>query len=108
VADGFQVDLGALEGAVEGINDTLAQLQAAPVDSLDGTAADYGHDDLADTVATFCDRWEIGIEHLATDARQIAQRLNDSLKAYLAADTTARGRMDGIFGSPAGPDPGAK
>jgi len=105
VSDGFLVDLGALENAVAGVNDTLAALAAAPVDSLDGTAADYGHDRLAETVEDFCDRWAIGADHLATDAREVAQRLNDSLAAYLAADTAAKGRMDGIYQSPTGPDP---
>jgi hypothetical protein len=37
----------------------------------------------------------------------VSQRLNDSVKAYLAADTAAKGRMDGIYQSPTGPDPAA-
>jgi Excreted virulence factor EspC, type VII ESX diderm len=105
VSDGFRVDLGALESAAAGVNQTLADLQEARVDALDGNAADYGHDHLAETVKDFCDRWEIGIEHLATDGREIAQRLTDSVKAYLAVDKAAKGRMDGIYQSPTGPDP---
>jgi hypothetical protein len=105
VADGFRIDLGALENAAAGVEQTLADLKAARVDSLDGRPADYGNSDLAGTVKDFCDRWEIGIDHLATDGREIAQRLNDSLRAYLAADKAAKGRMDGIFAGATGPDP---
>jgi hypothetical protein len=108
VSDGFKVDLGALEDAATGVSDTLAEVKAARVDSLDGNAADYGHNHLADTVKDFCDRWEIGIEHLATDGAEITQRLNDSLQAYLRADKAAKGRMDGVYQSPTGPDPAAK
>jgi len=108
VSDGFRVDLGTLERAAEGVNETLSGLQTARVDALDGNAADYGHDHLAETVEDFCDRWEIGVEHLASDGREIAQRLNDSVRAYLAADRAAKGRMDGIYQSATGPDPAAK
>jgi hypothetical protein len=108
VSDGFRVDLGALERAAEGVNETLAGLKAVRVDALDGSVADYGHDRLAATIKDFCDRWEIGVEHLATDGREVAQRLNDSLKAYLAADKAAKGRMDGIYQSTTSPDPAAK
>jgi hypothetical protein len=107
VSDGFSVDLGALEAAAAGVKETLAHLDAAPVDSLDASAVAYGHGKLADTVKDFCDRWEIGIEHLATDGREITQRLNDSLQAYLSADKAAKGRMDGIYQSSTGPDPAA-
>lgn len=108
MSDGFRIDLGALESAAAGINGTLADLKKAPIGSLDGNAADYGHGHLADTIKDFCDRWEIGIEHLASDGREVAQRLTDSVNAYLAADEAAKGRMDGIYQSPTGPDPAAK
>jgi Excreted virulence factor EspC, type VII ESX diderm len=108
VSDGFRVDLGALENAAAGVNETLADLKMVRVDALDGNSADYGHDHLAETVKDFCDRWEVGIEHLATDGREIAQRLTESVKAYLAADKAAKGRMDGIYQSLTGPDPAAQ
>jgi hypothetical protein len=108
VADGFRVDLGALEDAAIGINQTLHRLKAQRIDDLDGRKADYGHQRLADTIADFCDRWEIGVEHLATDGQEIASRLSHSVQAYLKADQTAKGRMDGIFQRPTGPDPAAE
>jgi hypothetical protein len=107
MADVFQVDLGALEDAAEGINTTLNQVRAAKVEQIDGNRAAYGHDHLADMVADFCDRWEIGVEHLATDGHEVALRLSHSVQAYLHADTAAKGRMDGIYGRSSGPDPAA-
>ncbi|WP_051809486.1 hypothetical protein [Actinoplanes subtropicus] len=67
MSDGFRVDLGPLENAAAGVNETLADLKAARVDGIDGEPGAYGHGHLADVVKDFCDRWEIGIEHLATD-----------------------------------------
>jgi hypothetical protein len=107
VSDGFRVDLGALEDAAAGINTTLNDLKAARVDGLDGRSADYGHGDLADTVADFCDRWELGVEHLATDGQEVATRLSQSVQDYLEVDKSAKGRMDGILQRLSGPDPAA-
>ena len=77
------------------------------IDDLDGRKADYGHDKLAETIADFCDRWELGVEHLATDGQEVASRLSHSVQAYLKVDQAAKGRMDGIFARPTGPDPAA-
>jgi hypothetical protein len=107
MADGFSVDLGALESASSGIDDTLTDLKKVRVDSLDGSASDYGHDQLAGTVKDFCDRWEIGVEHLAADGREIADRLRQSVQDYLAVDKAAKGHLDGIFKNATGPDPAA-
>jgi len=107
MSDGFRVDLGALENAAIGINTTLNDLSARRIDDLDGHGADYGHRHLAETVADFCDRWELGIEHLATDGQEIAGRLSHSVQSYLQVDRSAKGRMDGILQRPSGPDPAA-
>ena len=107
MSDGFRVDLGALEDAATGINQTLNDLRAKKIDQLDGRAADYGHQRLADTIADFCDRWELGVEHLATDGQEVASRLSHSVQSYLQVDKAAKGRMDGIFQRPTSPDPAA-
>ena len=107
MSDGFSVDLGALEDAAIGINATLNDLKAKRIDDLDGRKADYGHDELAETIANFCDRWELGVEHLATDGQEVATRLSHSVQAYLKVDQAAKGRMDGIFQRQTGPDPAA-
>jgi Asp-tRNA(Asn)/Glu-tRNA(Gln) amidotransferase B subunit len=70
--DGFKVDLGALEMAAEGVDNTLDQLKDKKVNHIGGNQDDYGNDDLADTVADFCDRWELGVENLAKDGQEIA------------------------------------
>jgi hypothetical protein len=106
--DGFRVDLGALESAAEGINTTLYELQSKKVSDVDGAKGDYGHDDLGDTIADFCDRWEIGVEHLAKDAQEIASRLSLSVQAYLRVDQGLKGQADGMLQRSAGEDPGVK
>jgi hypothetical protein len=107
MADGFRVDLGALEDAAEGINTTLNDLRSTGIDGRDGRLADYGHGRLADTVAGFCDRWQSGVEHLATDGREVATRLSQNVQDYLQADAAAKGRLDGIFQRQTGSDPAA-
>lgn len=57
MADGFWVDLGALESAAEGINAILYNLHSKKVNKIDGKSADYGHEHLGETVSDFCDRW---------------------------------------------------
>jgi hypothetical protein len=107
MSDGFRVDLGALEAAAAGINTTLNDLTARKIDDLDGRHGDYGHEHLAATVADFCDRWELGVEHLATDGQEIAARLSHCVQDYLKVDRAATGRMDGILERRSGPDPAA-
>ena len=85
----------------------LNDLEATRIDGLDGRAADYGHDRLADRIAVFCDRWELGVEHLATDGQEIAARLSQSVQSYLQVDRTAKGRLDGVLQRLGGPDPAA-
>lgn len=108
MADGFEVDLGALEQASQGVNDMLVELQHKKVKDIDGAKSAYGHDKLAGTVSDFCDRWEIGVEHLSKDATEIADRLAMSVKAYLQTDRNLKGHLDGILERSSGPDPAAK
>lgn len=106
MADGFRVDLSALEDAAAGVNRTLAELKAHKVSDLAGSKDEYGHDDLAETVADFCTRWELGVENLAKDAQQVATRLSQSVQAYLQVDQAAQGMFDGILQRTTGEDPG--
>ena len=106
MADGFEVDLGALENASEGINNTLDELAVRKVKDIDAKKGDFGHDALASTVADFCDRWELGVEHLAKDGQEVATRLTQSVAAYLTVDGTAKGHFDGILRRVTGDDPG--
>lgn len=107
MADGFSVDLSALQSASAGINMTLEQLTVARIDSLDGDPHSYGDEDLADAVVDFCDRWEIGVEHLAVDGQEVAERLNQCVRAYRQVDAAARDRLHGVVQRSSGPDPAA-
>jgi len=108
MADGFSVDLGALEQAAQGVNDMLVELQHKKVKDIAGTKAAYGHDKLAGTVSDFCGRWDIGVDHLSKDATEIAARLAGSVKAYLGTDAKLKGHLDGILRHSADPDPAAR
>jgi hypothetical protein len=107
--DGFKVDLGALEDAAAGVNTVLDDLKAKKVADIGGRKADFGHDDLGDTVADFCSRWEIGVEHLAKDGQEVSDRLTKCVEAYLRVDknlkcTDAQGTRRDL--RPDGVDPG--
>jgi hypothetical protein len=106
VAEGFTVDLGALERAAEGVNNTLDELAAKKVKDIDADRGAFGHDDLADTVADFCERWEIGVEHLAKDGQEVSARLTQSVARYLKIDSLLKGHLDGILQRSSGDDPG--
>ena len=104
--DGFQVDLGALEDAAAGINQVLNDLRSVKVSAIRGARSDYGHDLLADTVADFGTRWELGVEHLARDGKEVAVRVSRSVQAYLQVDAAAKERWDRVLRRATGPDPG--
>jgi hypothetical protein len=105
---GFRVDLGALESAAEGIDTVLYDLQSRRVSDLKPAGDDVGHGPLADLLADFCDRWELGVENLAKDGQAIAVRLSQAVANYLKVDTAAAGRLDGILQAGDGPDPAAQ
>jgi hypothetical protein len=107
MSDGFQVDLGALVKAAEGVNGVMSDLQNNKVSNIGGAAADYGDGDLAATVSDFCGRWEIGVENLANDANQVATRLWLSAAAYAKAEKTIIAQLAGVFQSRTGTDPAA-
>jgi hypothetical protein len=108
MADGFSVELPALEGASAGITMTLEELGVARIDSLDGDRGAYGDDHLAGAVADFCERWQIGVEHLAVDGQEVADRLNHCVQAYRQVDASARDRLHGVVQRSSGRDPAAE
>jgi len=107
MSGGFEVDLHALVQAAEGVNGTISDLQNNKVSDIGGSAADYGDGDLAGTVSDFCARWEIGVEHLTNDAKEVASRLLLSAQAYAKAEKTIIAQLTGVFQNPAGTDPAA-
>ncbi|MFE4518048.1 hypothetical protein ACFRMQ_28120 [Kitasatospora sp. NPDC056783] len=108
MAEGFKVDLEALDTAASGITNTLAKLQFKKVSDLDHKKEDIGHDHLADVLGKFCTRWEIGVENLGKDAAQVSQRLNASVKAYAQLEGQIAGHLHGTASSTGGEDPGVK
>ena len=77
------------------------------VKDIDAPKDAFGHDGLGATVQDFCDRWEIGVEHLTKDGSEIADRLVHSLGAYQKAEEMTLSSVQRILQSPAGPDPAA-
>jgi hypothetical protein len=108
VADGFSVDLDALHKAAEGVTDTLNAVATKKVSDIQAPKAAFGHDELADTVADFCGRWEIGVEHLSSDGQQIVDRLNRSVLAYDTVEREAHHALTGILQRSTGSDPAAE
>jgi hypothetical protein len=107
VSGGFKVDLGALVQAAEGVNGTMTDLQNNKVSDIGGAEAEYGDDELAATVSNFCARWEIGVQNLANDARQVASRLYLSAANYAKAEKTVIAHLSGVLESRTGTDPAA-
>ena len=105
----FAVDLDALESAAAGINSTINELRSHSVNQLAVTVAQSGHQEFADSLNTFSERWELGVENLARDAQAIASRLSFSAQDYLGAEAdnvaavnTVTGMLEGAI------DPAAK
>ncbi|MGH8917376.1 MAG: hypothetical protein ACRD0H_03410, partial [Actinomycetes bacterium] len=78
------------------------------VSDIDAAASAFGHDGLGGTVADFCERWQIGVEHLATDGQEVADQLVASVHAYRHVERTTGLAFDGILRQPSGADPAAQ
>lgn len=105
MAEGFQVDLDALQRAAEGIMDTLDAMATKKVSDIDAAESAFGHDALGATVSDFCERWQIGVEHLAKDGQEIVDRLVASVYAYAHVERTMTETFSGMVGQSTGPDP---
>lgn len=105
--DGFSVDLGALRKAASGISSTLDAMATKKVSDIDAPKGDFGHEELAGAVLDFCDRWNIGVSHLASDGAEVSDRLNHCVKNYEAAEQHIQLSAQGILQSSSGTDPGA-
>ncbi|MCO5967692.1 hypothetical protein [Actinoallomurus soli] len=107
MTDGYKVNFDALAEAATGVNGTILALQNNKVSDIDGKKADYGDGDLGGMIADFCDRWEIGVEHLIKDSKEVANRLALSALAYAKAEKTSVARLHGLLQSRTGADPAA-
>ncbi|MGH3973045.1 MAG: hypothetical protein ACRDS9_06940 [Pseudonocardiaceae bacterium] len=83
---GFSVVGQALANAADGVSRLMAALDEHDVDDIDCDKAAVGHDALAATLEDFCDRWQRGVDHLAEDGKELANRLVGTANAYFGVD----------------------
>jgi hypothetical protein len=65
---GFHVEVGTLESASDGIEESVADQKGSALSHLDRAESVYGHDRLHKSMGNFCDRWSDGIDILTKDA----------------------------------------
>jgi hypothetical protein len=56
-------------------------------------------------MSDFLSRWQLGVNNLASDGRQIASRLTENANNYSRADKNAQTGVEGMFEG-RGTDPG--
>jgi hypothetical protein len=86
MSDGYFVDLSAMHAAIEGIQQTLDAVSVSAVKDIDPPPDSFGHEGLGDAVAEFCERWDLGVGHLAGDAAEVGDRLRVTAATYEQAD----------------------
>ena len=106
MADGFWVDMGALERAAAGIDGTLDEVVQQPIDAVSHSGSAFGHARLAGTVSNFCSRWQTGVDNLTKDGREIAARLTASVKVYRKAEQNIQNKITNGILAGRGVDPG--
>lgn len=110
MADGFHVDLGALEEAASGVNGTLDEASQRRVSDIPHSSSAAGNSDLAGSVSNFLDRWQRGVDNLVSDGREIATRLKENADVYRAVEQHTCDQIKLIHGQLTGngPDPGVR
>jgi hypothetical protein len=105
MADGFRVDLYALERASAGVNGTLNEVNKQRVSDIPHDSSAIGDGDLAGTLSDFLSRWQRGVDNLAKDGQEISTRLTANVNAYVKVEQGVAGQFDGILQG-SGADPG--
>lgn len=110
MAGGFRVDLGALEQAAAGVSGVLADVGQQTVSDMPHDGSVIGHAGLASTLSDFLDRWNRGVDNLASDGQQIAARLTANMNAYRTVEQNLRDHITRVNGELAGSgaDPGVR
>lgn len=108
MADGFKVDLTALQQAAQGVDGVIDEVGTQSVGDIPHSAAAIGHPALAATFADFLGRWDRGVNNLASDGREIATRLTANVNAYTEAEDSTRQHLVTVGGEleGTGTDPG--
>lgn len=107
MADGFVVDLGALERAAAGVNGTLDEVGRQRPSDIPHEPAAIGHDALAGMLSDFLGRWQRGVDNLVKDGQEIAGRLAANVNAYVTTEQGLNDHFSGILRG-GGPDPGVR
>jgi hypothetical protein len=106
VADGFLVDLEALERAAAGVDGTLDEVSQQEVSAIPVDETSLGHELLAATLTDFRSRWQLGVNNLVKDGREIAARLTVNVMMYRKAEQDTIDRLNhGVLTGPS-TDPG--
>lgn len=95
--DGFHVDVTALKDAGLGLADLLAALEELKVEDIDCQRSFVGHTALADSYESFTTRWNVGVENLTKDGKQLSQRLVNAAGAYIEIDTAHQHQLSGLL-----------
>jgi hypothetical protein len=106
MADGFMVDMGALERAASGVDGTLDEAARQTVSDIPHDEAAFGHELLASTVSDFCSRWQKGVDNLTKDGREIAARLTANVRLYRKAEQDIKNSITNGILVGHGSDPG--
>ena len=108
MADGFRVDLTALQQAARGVDGVLDEVAAESVGDIPHGSDAIGHAGLASTFSDFLSRWARGVDNLASDGREIASRLTANVNAYTEAEQNVHSHISTVGGEleGAGTDPG--
>ncbi|MEE4024438.1 hypothetical protein V1Y59_15235 [Gordonia sp. PKS22-38] len=84
--DTFRVLLEQVTAASIGIKSTLDDMKTISIDKIDGPSGQYGHDGLASSFQSFCDRWDGGVKDLISDAEGLADALDLAIANYARQD----------------------
>jgi len=87
-----------MDAAAVAIQQTIDAAAVRRVRDLDARREEFGDHGLAAAVSEFCTRWDIGLENLGQDAREIVQRLQESAATYGAAEQHATAASSGAGG----------
>lgn len=106
MADGFRVNLTALNEAADGVAGTVEVFSKQPVSDIPYDSSAVGsHHEVGDSISGFLSGWQYGVQSLVSDSLGLAGGLVKSATAYDKADNGAAHGASGIFEG-TGPDPG--
>lgn len=95
-AESFHVDVEALKNAGLGAADLMGLLESHRVEDIDCDADAVGHEGLGAALASFCERWQVGVKNLTKDGQVLSRNLIDTAGAYLEVDHKVAANLERI------------